>query len=283
MTVLVDEPADLGPPEILALADGAGITLAPGLLERLGVSLAQTLAALDTAGPVYGVTTGLGGQAHLTVERTDPAAFQGDLMLARAVGTAPWLDRRSVRATLATRLRTLLDPETGVSPALAVALAAALDCDMHPAVPATGNGAAGEIIPLAHLGGFLAGHGDGLDATGVMAPADLLLREAGLTPYSFAAKEGVAFLQGAPAAVGCAVLLGADARLLARAEASPPRPPRSCGCGPRGTRTTPRWPGATSSSGTCSARCVTWSARSRPRGCCRHQSRSVSSARHWPT
>ena len=80
------------------------------------------------------------------------------------------------RRAVATRLRTLLDPETGISPALARALVALLDADLHPAVPATGNGAAGEIIPLAHLGGFLTGIGEGVAAGGTAAAADVLLR-----------------------------------------------------------------------------------------------------------
>jgi histidine ammonia-lyase len=130
------------------------------------------------------------------------------------VGTAPWLDRRTVRAVLATRLRTLLHAETGISPELAEALAAALDADLHPALPAGGNGAAGEIIPLAHLGGFLSGRGQALDAGGDPMPAEKALRGAGLAPYSFAAKEGVAFLQGVPVAAAQAVLLGAEAQRL---------------------------------------------------------------------
>ena len=186
----------------------------PALLERLAGSRDRTVAALAATGPVYGVTTGMGSQSGLAVGSSDQPSFQGDLMLARAVGTAPWLDLRSARAAVATRLRTLLDEETGASPALARSLVDLLGTDLHPAVPATGNGAAGEIIPLAHLGGFLTGLGEGVAAGGT-APADVLLREAGLTPYAFGAKEGVAFLQGVPVATAEAVLLGADARLLA--------------------------------------------------------------------
>lgn len=198
-----------------AIADGASVRLAPELLDRLAVSRAATLAALAAGGPVYGVTTGMGGQSGLGVGTSDQPAYQGDLMLARAVGGAPWLDRRAVRAAMAVRLRTLLEPEVGVSPALVAALAALLDADLHPAVPATGNGAAGEIIPLAHLGGFLSGSGEGLDATGVLRPAGELLAAAGLAPYVFGAKEGVAFLQGVPVATSQAILLGGRVRTLA--------------------------------------------------------------------
>jgi len=214
-TVHVDEADDLGPAAVLEVADGARLELSNALLERLAASRRETVQALAGGRPVYGVSTGMGSQAGLAVGTADQTAFQGDLMLARAVGTAPWLDRRSARASVATRLRTLLGPEVGVSPDLVRALAAVLEADLHPALPASGNGAAGEIIPLAHLGGFLTGSGEGLDAAGAVRPAADLLRETGLAPYAFAAKEGVAMLQGVPVATARAVLLAADARAVA--------------------------------------------------------------------
>lgn len=215
MGIPVETPADLGPAAILAVADGAEIELSPRLMRRLAASRGDTVLALAENGPVYGVTTGLGSQAHLAVAAVDQPAFQDDLMLARSVGTGPWLGRREVRATLAARLRTLLEPEVGASGDLATALVAVLRADLHPAVPARGNGGAGEIIPLAHLGAFLTGRGEGVDASGDIRPALDLLRDAGLAPYSFAAKEGIAFLEGVPVAAAQAVLAGAATRLLA--------------------------------------------------------------------
>jgi histidine ammonia-lyase len=203
VTVHVQRPGDLDAAAVRRVADGDRLVLSPGLLQAVAGSRAETLAALASGSPVYGVTTGMGSQADLAVGTADQPGFQGDLMLARAVGTAPWLDHRTVRAVVAVRLRTLLAAETGVSPGLVAALAALLDTGRHPAVPETGNGAAGEIIPLAHLGGFLGGHHDGLDDP----PADG-------APYTFGAKEGVAFLQGVPVATARALLLAADVRLL---------------------------------------------------------------------
>jgi histidine ammonia-lyase len=213
--VRVETPADLDPAAVVAVADGARVDLSPDLLGRLETSRRQTLATLADSGPVYGVTTGMGLHSNLAVGAADQPSYQDDLMLARAVGAAPWLDLRTTRAVVATRLRTLLDPETGISPALARSLVAVLDAGLHPAVPATGNGAAGEIIPLAHLGGLLTGSGDALTPDGGLVPAADLLRRSGVAPYTFAAKEGVAFLQGVPVATARAVLLGEDARLAA--------------------------------------------------------------------
>ena len=154
MPIAVREPADLGPAAVLAVADGARVRLDPVLLRGLGESREQHAgrAGRRRAGVRRDHRHGLPVRS-LAVEPAGRPAYQGDLMLARAVGPRRgWTGGRSGRSS-PTRLRTLLDPEAGISPALASALAALLDADLHPAVPASGNGAAGEIIPLAHLGG----------------------------------------------------------------------------------------------------------------------------------
>lgn len=213
--ILLTRPEDLDAAAIHAVADGSTLRLDPALLAAVDAEREAMLSALSSAGPVYGVTTGMGLQSGLAVGTADQPAYQDDLMLARSVGGAPWLDRRTARAAVATRLRTLLGPETGVSSALPQALAAVLAANLHPAVPVDGYGAAGEIIPLAHLGGFLIGRGEAIAADGDAVPADEALRDAGLAPYTFAAKEGVAFLQGVPIASARALLLAGDARTLA--------------------------------------------------------------------
>ena len=192
MTVHVTAAGDLDATAVRRVADGEPLELSDRLLHDLADSRTATLDALAAAGPVYGVNTGMGLQSHLSVGSTDQASYQDHLMLARAVGAEPWLDPRTTRAVVATRLRTLLDPEAGISPALARALAGLLDNDVLPHVPSRGNGAAGEIIPLAHLG--------------------LAVNRTG---YAFDAKEGVAFLQGVPVATARACLLAADTRMLA--------------------------------------------------------------------
>jgi histidine ammonia-lyase len=87
--LVVAAPADLHAAAVLAIADGARVRLDPALVDRLAGSRATTLAALADSGPVYGVTTGMGNQSGLGIGIPDQPAYQGDLMLARAVGTAP--------------------------------------------------------------------------------------------------------------------------------------------------------------------------------------------------
>lgn len=137
-------------------------------------------------------------------------------MLGRAVGSPPWLSRREARATLATRLRTFLTGDAAVSPELCQGLVELLNRDVVPAVPATGLGAAGEILALAHVGGLVTGSGAALAPDGVgTRPARDALADAGLLPLNLGKKEGVALLEGVPTTTALAILASARARGLA--------------------------------------------------------------------
>jgi histidine ammonia-lyase len=210
----IGRPEDLSPAVIAGLADRrCRITLAPELLAALAASRRAALADLAGDRPVYGVNTGMGAMAGVRLDADAQARQQNTLMIGRAVGSAPWLSRREARAVLAARLRTLLHPTAGVSPALCEHLAALLDADVIPAIPQRG-GAAGEIIPLAHAGAALTGAGQVLAPSGRPTDAAPALAAAGLSSRPFEAKEGVAFLEGVPGAAGLAVLAASDVRTL---------------------------------------------------------------------
>ena len=75
--VHVRRAADLDAAVVLAVADGARLRLGPELLAALQVSRDLTVATLTDAGPVYGVTTGMGLQSHLAVGAAEQPAYQG--------------------------------------------------------------------------------------------------------------------------------------------------------------------------------------------------------------
>jgi histidine ammonia-lyase len=185
--MIIRRPEDLDLRVIDQVARGVGrISLAPALLDELGSRRAVMLDALRGDEPVYGVNTGMGAFSGVRLDAEAQAQHQNTLMLGRAGGSAPWLQRVDARAVVAARLRTLMHPAAGASPDLCLKLVSLLDLDVVPAVPARGSGAAGEIIPLAHLGAALIGAGEFV----VASPA--------FEPRPFEAKEGVAFLEGVP-------------------------------------------------------------------------------------
>ncbi|BBH70970.1 histidine ammonia-lyase [Actinoplanes sp. OR16] len=208
-------PEDLTPAVIAGVARGTiTIVLDAALLARVRANRTAVEAALAGDQPVYGVNTGMGALAGIRLDAGDQERHQNTLMAGRSVGSAPWLREVEARALVAVRLRTLLEPAAGASPDLCRHLAALLDAGVTPAIPARGSGAAGEIIPLAHAGAALIGIGQMLDGDGNAVDAGPALEAAGLRPYSFSAKEGVAFLEGVPGLTGLAVLAADAARTL---------------------------------------------------------------------
>jgi histidine ammonia-lyase len=209
----VGRPADLDRAAILAVAAGSRIELGATLREEIGRQRRRVVEALADGRAVYGVTTGMGAQSGTTLTAEEQRAHQNRLLLARAVGGAPWLRPEQVRALYAVRLRTFLSGDAGVSIELVEQLIRFLDADVLAAVPSNGYGSAGEIISLAHAFGPLTGIGSVLDGAAV-APAGECLQQRGLPALSLGVKEGIALLQGIPGATALAVLMTVKARRL---------------------------------------------------------------------
>lgn len=207
--IVINEPADLDEGAILACADGASPQLSTALTARVDECRRRMLGALADAGPVYGVTTGMGAQSGRELRADAQADQSRRLLLARAVGGPPWLDRREARAVIAVRLRTLITGESGVSSGLCRWLADLLAVDLVPRIPRTGCGCAGEIIPLSHAFGSLAGIEDFL-------PAEGAAEESRPETPALGAKEGIALLQGVPVATALALVRADDVEVLTR-------------------------------------------------------------------
>ena len=213
-TRVVSEPADLDGDAIRAVAAGATPVLAPDLLDRVDSRRREMLAALEGAGPVYGVTTGMGAQGGVLLDEDARAEQSHRLLVGRAVGGAPWLSRSETRAVLGVRLRDFLTGDAGVSADLCRWLVTLLERDVLPAIPRDATASAGEIVPLAHAFAHVAGAGQVLDASGTAVDAAPVV--APLEPPVLGAKEGVALLQGRPVATALALLRVAEARTLSR-------------------------------------------------------------------
>lgn len=210
--VRVERPGDLDVAAVRAVAAGAPVRLSADLLERVAAGRREALDRLATGAEVYGVTTGMGAMSGLRLDDRAQAEHSARLMLARAVGGPPWLERTEVRALIAVRLRTFLEGDAAVSAPLCAWLATLLEHDVIPAVPRTGSGAAGEILPLAHAWGHLAGVGVLVGPEGATLPGDEVV--AALGPPRLGPKEGLALLAGVPTATALTVLRADDVRCL---------------------------------------------------------------------
>ena len=217
----VTAAADLDPRLICEIASGGELRIGPGLLREVQRRCAQAREVLRSGQPVYGVNTGMGALSGVRLTEPQQLAHQRNLLLARATGGPPWLDAADARAIIAVRLRTFLAGDAGVSGQLCQRLADFLTEGIVPAVPRTGVGSAGEIMPLAHAFGPLAGIGQVLGPAGETRPARDALREHGLDEFPLGPKEGIALLAGVPGATALCVRRCAEAvALQARMEAA---------------------------------------------------------------
>jgi histidine ammonia-lyase len=173
------------------------------------------LASLPT--PAYGVSTGFGALAtrHIPVEMR--AQLQKSLVRSHAAGSGPEVEREVVRALMLLRLSTLATGRTGVRRETAELMAALLNHQITPVVREYGSlGCSGDLAPLSHCALALMGEGEVRDATGVLMPAASALTAAGLAPVEFAAKEGLALINGTDGMLGMLAMAITDLTMLLR-------------------------------------------------------------------
>lgn len=214
--ISLTKDADLTLEALEAVAfEGATLSLETELLEVVEAGHAAMLAALGTGARVYGVTTGMGYLAGTDLVPADMLTHQRNLLVGRAAGSPPWLERAEARAVLTTRLANFLSGHAGVSPALCSYITERLNDDFVPAIPRRAAGSAGEVLPLAHAFQTFLGIGTVLGPDGAPEPAADALAKRGAEPYEPAAKEGVALLAGAPGALALAAARRREATTLA--------------------------------------------------------------------
>ena len=192
MTVLLNARSDITLSALRRVAwDGEGVELGSDAIARMDRShesfdaYVRARLAEDPGAMIYGVTTGPGddGRRNLSEE----AASRRPTRLWTAASFGEPLPERVVRGIVLARLANFVEGHATARAEVGQAIAAMLDAERLPSVPAQGNGGAGEVLALGHL--FY----------------DLSVRME-LTP-----KERMALINGSP----CAAALVGDAALAA--------------------------------------------------------------------
>lgn len=168
---------------------------------------------------IYGITTGFGRLANVTVAPEDAAALQLNLVRSHAAGTGEPLEEKFVRAAGVLRASSLSAGHSGIKESTLDLLIELLNRGVTPVVPRQGSvGASGDLAPLAHMTLTLIGEGEAT-YRGERMPSARALQLAGLTPIELGAKEGLALVNGTEVMTGIAALslLRAE-RLIAAAE-----------------------------------------------------------------
>ncbi|MGQ0764117.1 MAG: histidine ammonia-lyase [Gemmatimonadota bacterium] len=204
--------------ESLKLADvvgvarrGVPVSLGTGARRRL-VEVRQSVDRIAAGSePAYGINTGFGKLADVTIPRERLSELQRNLVRSHAAGVGPELPREETRALMLLRANVLARGYSGIRAEVVELLIAMLNAGLHPPIPEQGSvGASGDLAPLAHLALSLIGEG-ALHGPGGAGPAVDVLGRAGLSPVNLGPKEGLALINGTQAHTAVAALALSDA------------------------------------------------------------------------
>jgi histidine ammonia-lyase len=154
---------------------------------------------------VYGITTGFGHFARITIPQKHIRELQKNLLMSHSTGTGPYISDDQVRAMMLLRINALIKGYSGIRWKTLDRLLFMLNEDILPLVPQKGSvGASGDLVPLAHMSAPLICLGKVKCRNKVRSAADVF-RDLGLAPLELEAKEGLALINGTQmmSAVGC--------------------------------------------------------------------------------
>lgn len=195
--------------EVVRAAGGnVRLALAPYARERISSCRRFVEQWLSRGDVVYGVTTGFGELASITIPVEDVATLQENLIISHSAGAGEYLQPEIVRAMMLLRINALAKGYSGVRPELVEHMIELFNAGILPAVPEQGSvGSSGDLVQLAHIALAFIGKGWCLTERGV-EPSALVLAMQGLRPIKLQAKEGLALINGTQyqCAVGALVL-----------------------------------------------------------------------------
>ena len=195
---IYERPARLN----VSAPDRARIVAANALVDRI----------VSVGDAAYGINTGFGLLAQTRIPNEQLELLQRNLLLSHAAGVGDALPDAVVRLSLALKINALARGHSGVTLMLIDALAALLEHEVYPVIPAQGSvGASGDLAPLAHMSAVLLGFGS-VRVHGQVLPAAEGLRLAGLNTVKLHAKEGLALINGTQVSTALALagLFGAE-------------------------------------------------------------------------
>jgi len=179
-----------------AIYYGASVALAPKSRTAVDAGAATIERIVALGAPVYGVNTGFGKLASVSIDARDLATLQRNLVMSHAAGVGERLSARVVRLMMALKIASLAQGASGVRFHTIQYLLDCLARGLLPVIPAQGSvGASGDLAPLAHMTAALLGAGE-IDVGGNTVAARAALDAAQMAPLVLAPKEGLALLNG---------------------------------------------------------------------------------------
>jgi len=173
--------------------------------------------AVENAQPIYGVTSGFGGMAHVVISAEQASELQTNLIWFLKSGAGRRLPLTDVRAAMLLRVNSHLYGASGIRLELIKRMETFLNAGVTPHVCEFGSiGASGDLVPLSYITGALIGLDPSftVDFNGEEMDAPTALCRLGLPQLQLLPKEGLAMMNGTSVMTGIAANCVYDAKVL---------------------------------------------------------------------
>lgn len=191
------------PAIIASVADGEAVAISPAATARVEKAHQVLIEAAQNGQKIYGLTVGVGlnkdrPMVDVHGKLTDEVIaaskkFNVGLLHAHSGGIGEPMSQRIARATMVTRLNTLLTGGGGVQPEVIDAYVDFLNKGITPVIPSEGSIGEGDITIISHIGLAMIGEGD-VYYQGKKVPAKVALersKTSAVVPY---AKDALSIL-----------------------------------------------------------------------------------------
>ena len=199
---------------ILVARQNEQVGLAESARKKIYKSRNVVESAISAGRTIYGVNTGFGSLANVSISADDVAKLQVNIIRSHSAGVGPPFSKEVVRAIMLLRANALAKGYSGVRIEIIETLLQMLNRGVIPVVPQQGSvGASGDLAPLAHMVLVMMGEGTAYygDDKGDGKTA---LMVAGIDPITLQAKEGVALINGTQPMTAVGLLAIHDAMTL---------------------------------------------------------------------
>lgn len=155
---------------------------------------------------IYGVTTGFGEFANVSISKGDIEKLQENLIVSHSTGVGDPLPSFIVKIMMLLRVNALARGNSGIRLETLDLLIAMINNNIIPVIPSQGSvGSSGDLAPLSHLVLAMIGKGEVQIYKNVITDdqhkikvinSAAALKSFGLAPVKLAAKEGLALING---------------------------------------------------------------------------------------
>lgn len=182
------------------------VALADNAISRINAARQTVENLIDAGKAVYGLTTGFGFLANVSISKDQAVQLQTNLIRSHAVGVGNPYPEEVVRAAMLLRVNTFAKGVSGLRLTTVQKLIEMLNKGIYPYVPEKGSvGASGDLAPLSHIMLVLMGEGE-VFYQGKRVNTGDYLEQLDFEPIQLTSKEGLALNNGTTVLTAVAAL-----------------------------------------------------------------------------